>query len=341
METGEPCNDTAPHITAALQQVVEPIKHALIKDIGTIVKRVTGLHELRGFRLQERGSLYSPLIHHISDADVQMFTKKQGSISFSQCDHLIQFARTQFYLSHIESVRWEAVDGSKVEVPYEQFDLHDSLKGRSGHAAFIVTGIYRFSNGFLIPMDLALICGGQSSEPPQQRCEKIMSKVQQGDFAKVLQKVRALFRKGEARDRLVDSINSDIGKLRFVVKQLEMIKRIMTISQNVENDVAQDTQVTTMTGYLHRVLGLSPAVVSLHDITASSSLTGGFECELQRRALMVLQAHHDVIAAKLLRASGDCSLDEFLFMDESRYYSEEERQSGSRRHDKEHSTLHC
>jgi hypothetical protein len=321
-EEGDIDDATPPRVAAMLQQVVEPIKHSLIKDIGGIVKKVTGVSGLRGFRLQERGSLFSPLIYHVSDADVQMYTKMQDVVSFAQCEHLIQFAKSHFYLSHIQSVRWESVDGSKVEVPFDKFNLSSSMQGRSGHAAFILTGIYHFSCGFFIPMDLALICGGQSSEPAQQRCEKIMSKVQEGDFAKVLQKIRALFKKGEARDSLVRSINNHIGKLRFIVKQLEMIKTILRISQSVENATAQGKQLDLMTQYLQRVLGLPAGVVTLSDIGPTSSLLAECECELQRRALTVIQSHHDVIAAKLMRATGDSSLDEFLFLDESRYYSE-------------------
>jgi hypothetical protein len=323
-EALELATDTPSRVVLLLQQVVEPNKQLLIAEVKSIAGNVTRSSKLKGFRLQERGSLFSPLIDHISDADIQLFTKKR-IVTVDQCEQLLNFARSNFYLGNIEAVRWEGFDGSKIEVPFNEFDFASSLQGQAGYSAFILVGVHRFSSGILVPVDLALSCDGQKSEPAQQRCEKILTKLQEGDFAKVLQKVRALFKKGYARDRLVDSVNSHVGALRFVVKQLGMIQRVLAVSQQQAAERGDSSalaeQEAAMTTYLHAVLGFAPGVLSVHDLLPASEAPALLECEceLQRRALAVIQTHHDAIAQKLVRVSGGGGIDEYLYFDEVKY----------------------
>ena len=321
--------DTPPRIAALLQQAIQPTKRSLIAEINTIVRQVTRNKTLKGFRLQERGSLFSPLIEHISDADIQLFTRK-GVVTQAQCEHILHFAQQNLYLGHVHSIRWECFDGSKMEVPFADFDFSTSLQNQPGYVAFVVTGVYRFAAGFLIPVDIALTCGGEKSEPQAHRCAKIMNKLEEGDFAKVLQKIRALFKKGAARDSLVGGVNRHVGRLRFIVKQLEMLQLILgtvettALSTSEEKNTEEEVKAT-VSDYLHSTLGFYPDVLSLQHLLSSTSPSVLLDCqrELQRRALSVIQSHHKVIEAKLLQANRGQCIDEYLHVDDSKYVMKE------------------
>lgn len=318
-------SEVATVVVDILKHVVEPCKQGLINEVQFLAEKVNRYGCLGGYCLQQRGSLFSPLLHHVSDADIQMVSKI-GVVSQQQCESLVQFAREHFYLGDIQSIRWEGTDGSKVEVPFASFTYPEALGGKSGFAAFILTGAYRFTSGFLIPVDLALACGGEKREPQQQRRDKIMTKLEEGDFAKVLQKIRALFKKGGVRDSLVKEVNEHIGALRFVTKQFEMVARIVEAAESRPPRVSQAVK-EDMSEYLLTTLGLHPGVLSLGQNHGARSIISTAalplmmcEHELQRRALIIIRKHQSAIETKLLgpQKRGN-SIEAYLILDETKY----------------------
>jgi hypothetical protein len=71
--------------------------------------------------------------------------------------------------------------------------------------AIVATGVYYSAGcGILLSMDITLTCE-KGRETDTHRVDKIIKKVEEGNYAKVLQKVRAVLKKRkEFRAELVD-----------------------------------------------------------------------------------------------------------------------------------------
>ena len=74
-------------------------------------------------------------------------------------------------------------------------------------------------------MDIALNCG-ERRETVTHRMDKIAKKLQEGDYAKVLQKVRQVVKKHKGtRAVLVKRVNADVGWWRCAATQMEVLQR--------------------------------------------------------------------------------------------------------------------
>merc|ERR1712190_649837 len=81
---------------------------------------------------------------------------------------------------------------------------------------------YRNKDGWLLPMDIAASVGGDR-ETLNDRIAKIAEKAAQGDFAKVLQKIRAMVRQ-PLKSQIASGVNNNIGPLRFLTTQLSLLR---------------------------------------------------------------------------------------------------------------------
>lgn len=87
-------------------------------------------------------------------------------------------------------------------------------------AAVILTGLYQTRDGWQVSLDLA-ISTDATNESKEHRMEMIRQKIVEGDYAKVLQKIRALLKNNkDVRSKLCAAVNSDIGRLRLLTAQL-------------------------------------------------------------------------------------------------------------------------
>lgn len=108
--------------------------------------------------------------------------------------------------------------------------------------AIVASGIYHsLGCNLLLPMDIALSCG--SRESVSHRMDKIIKKVHDGDYAKALQKARAVLGKQKgARSRLVKRVNREVGWWRSAASQMEVLQKSADIVPlHVWQQVAQST----------------------------------------------------------------------------------------------------
>jgi len=175
------------------------------------------------FTFEERGGVFSPFLTYAVDLDVQLYRKdpldQQSALA------LLELAKKYFTNGEPTSVRTAIGNEEEEEVAWADFD-RDILAPESDRTdnlkitALVLVGFYTSPDGWHLPMDLAISCD-QSNESADHRIMKIHQKLEERDYAKVLQKVRVLLKKRlDLRDWLVSRINANIGKLRFVCKQL-------------------------------------------------------------------------------------------------------------------------
>lgn len=292
------------HVLNLLEQVHEPEnKQQFIDDIKAFVKRIKQNSSLKRYFLQIRGSLFSNLIEHVSDADIQLFSG-QSSVTPEQCESLLRIAQREFYFSFIKKICVIGMDDKKVEISFENISSVQGVRCKS----FILSGYSAFSNGFILPVDVALTSGGETRESRSDRKQNIISKLKCGDFAKVLQKIRALYKKGSIRDKLVTAINSDIGKLRFLVKQLLMIQFLFTNFPSHSEEISK---------YLSHTLGMPSDTISSRNL---EQVIFACELELQSRALFIIKMNISHIAPKLQQADrSDEEIRSYLRLDKNKY----------------------
>ena len=91
--------------------------------------------------------------------------------------------------------------------------------------AVVSSGVYYSARcNILMPMDIALNCGTRN-ESHSHRLDKIVQKIQEGNYAKALQKVRSVLkRRKRTRAELVDRVNADVGWWRCAATQMGVLR---------------------------------------------------------------------------------------------------------------------
>ena len=66
------------------------------------------------YRIEQRGSLFSPLLMHVSDADIQLYARSKGKKSVTAAEQacLVNFAKEVCLDGKIQTARWHKDDGS-------------------------------------------------------------------------------------------------------------------------------------------------------------------------------------------------------------------------------------
>ncbi|KAJ1454189.1 hypothetical protein M885DRAFT_618427 [Pelagophyceae sp. CCMP2097] len=217
------------------------------------------------FRFQERGSLWSHHIEHVSDADVQLFTP-DGGVSAQEGLGLLKRC-TEDHFAYFK----EGLAGGGAH----NLEAFEAQLRRGGHDSAVCKGLV-WCGEFLLPFDVAL-AGGEDREGAEARLQKICAKAEEGDFAKVLQKVRALLQGKTLKRALTDGVNGRVGRVRFLAKQLAMVRALPAMPP-----CARAAPFDAV-AYARDVLGADVAgeeyVVALADAA---------EAETQRRALGIL-----------------------------------------------------
>ena len=138
--------------------------------------------------------------------------------------------------------------------------------------ALVASGVYYSAeSNILMPMDIALNCG-ERRETVTHRMDKIAKKLQEGDYAKVLQKVRQVVKKHKGtRAVLVKRVNADVGWWRCAATQMEVLQRSFhTVPRHVWLQAAD----------------AMPGVP--HDVDVLAELQEACDLEAQRAARQVL-----------------------------------------------------
>jgi len=252
-----------------------------------------------GYSFKERGSLWSHHVRHISDCDLLLFGSTETGL---EAEDATRFAAHAKFMSRVflAASLAEFTDSLKpqphyeadlIDFAYDDFVSHiESRPAGTRFPELICSLVCECEGGWLLPFDLALIDvpGIKASKFRQNdpsRMDEIAKKVEEGDFAKVLQKIRTLLwgRGRLVKEELVRRIDdADIGKLRFLVTQLDMLG---------DAGSAVDT-----VAYVREVLGIdvkdAPALRALHQ--------GAFD-EMQSRARRILVTMRPKIAPVLNR----------------------------------------
>lgn len=232
------------------------------------VSRVLGT----SYRFEERGSLFSPYLQHVTDIDIQMFGRGY-KIGAATAQALLGL-RHSLFLKTLSVRLVSSHNGSTQEIPWSTFHADAQKMGEC--EAVVLCGIWRSKDGWLFPIDITASVG-EDRETPDQRITKIQEKVGQGDYAKVLQKIRAMVRQ-PLKSSIASSVNDQIGPLRFLAKQLRMLR--------------DHPEITNVKTYLGTKLGLrenlNPAVACL-----------AVENEMQQRAQQELRRFKQPVAETL------------------------------------------
>ena len=123
----------------------------------------------------------------------------------------------------------------------------------------------------MVPMDITLSCGTRR-ESISHRLDKIVKKVREGNYAKVLQKVRQVVKRDKpTRAALVERVNADVGWWRCAATQMEVLQRSF-------NTVPRQVWL--------RAAGVMPG--GPHDLGTLAQLQIFFDVEAQRAARQVL-----------------------------------------------------
>ena len=259
----------------ALRSLREPEKDFVQQRAKDIVKRLR--NSFRRFRFQERGSLWSPYISHVSDADVQFFASHGRGVSAQEGLRLLHKSRSVFTAFMHGKSKTGDVESPKLN----ELDFEAHLSRPDSHrGAVVVTGLVACGS-FLIPFDIALSDEGVDHESNEQRMDKIQKKLREGNYAKVLQKVRSMVKHKGFKRVLADRVNSECGSVRFLAAQLKMI-------------CTSDLPAIDGTAYAHNVLGIDgDALPHLGPLALCA------EDETQRRALSILTEMRSEIARRL------------------------------------------
>jgi len=173
------------------------------------------------FRFIPAGSVYMQELHFAKDLDIMLLCKDPQLTAVS-VGALVALSQRTFVAGPI-SVRRLYCDGTECEVPWHEVSARELEARSSEYDAVVLTGVFRIPReGWEVPMDITVSCGDKK-ESKEHRLSKIQQKVAEGDYAKVLQKVRSLLKNDkDLRSVLCDAVNREVGKLRFLVMQLQL-----------------------------------------------------------------------------------------------------------------------
>jgi len=217
-----------------------------------------------GFRFFERGSLFSPYLHDVTDINILMFSNQYGgAVGARAAEAVIGLASSVF--CRPLSIHLVARGNVKRKVSWTTF-LQGERDKAGSQEAVVVSGIYHTRDGFLVRMNIA-VSAGKGRVDADDRIEKIVRKVDGGDYATALQEMCSMV-KGPLKSQISASINQQIGPLRFLVKQLEILE--------------DHPDIVDVKRYTEDILGLALGSISVGAVHREA------EKEMQRQAKRAL-----------------------------------------------------
>jgi hypothetical protein len=99
----------------------------------------------------------------------------------------------------------------------------------SATALVVLTGVYILPRGkggpwrIMVDLSLAVVIVAKNTYPKSQRVHRVVTNLQTGDFAKGLQRTRCILSKSR-KGAITSAMNKQVGGLRFLVKQLEVVQ---------------------------------------------------------------------------------------------------------------------
>lgn len=265
-------------VLAALDIIKYPNKDAVwehFKELGKKCQR-----RLPNYRFVPRGGLSSPHVKFVTDADLIFSSSSEHTVSLRSFDIILQIATWacdgNVYSAKICKNEEELFDG----------DLADSgelrrLVAQEAPDVVAITGTCWLHDGWCIPVDFTLNCG-ESRMPKGRRIDRIIDNLEVCNFAKVISRIRALLSPASKKE-FAAAWNKSGGALRFVVKQLDVVRRMPLEDQK---------------RYISSVLALPGEM-------PASEWASIAEPEMQHRALNLLQTWKERLGDALGERKGE------------------------------------
>ncbi|CAE8643599.1 unnamed protein product [Polarella glacialis] len=207
-------------IDLALSEIGYPDKEGLWKHVQGLGRQHQ--RKFSTYKFVPRGGLSSPYVKYVTDVDLIFNNPSHGRVSLEDFDVLHGLA--------IQVCR-EAGNIMSAKVCLGEEDVFDGEVNdlsivrqyvSQGADVVVITGRYTLQSGWCVPIDFTLQ-HGESKISKDMRVARIRENVAEGNYAKAVQRVRAILPKG-AKGQFADSWNEVGGALRFLVKQLDLVR---------------------------------------------------------------------------------------------------------------------
>mmetsp|Transcript_62143 Transcript_62143/g.173605 ORF Transcript_62143/g.173605 Transcript_62143/m.173605 type:complete len:288 (+) Transcript_62143:71-934(+) len=268
-----------------LARAIETIDFPDKDSTWQLVQRWGRQHERKfpGYKFVPRGGLSSPHVRYMTDIDFIFNRRGGGLVDVSDFDSLERLAAQMCGGSNnIMSAQVSMEDEAKLDDETQDLRCVRALVAE-GADVVVITGRMSLRSGWSVPMDFTLQCG-DAKMSKAQRLEKIRGNLEAKNYAKVVQRMRALL-PPDSKAVFAARWNDTGGALRFLVKQLDLL-RFMPPRE--------------VTGYLpYLCIPSEPS----HETWAEVA-----EQEMQRRALAMLRESRRLYEPSLGREAGDIML---------------------------------
>lgn len=266
-------------LARALNKLREPQKSQIEDYTKSLGRKISTL--LPNYKFQERGSVFSYLVKHVSDADCHMF-KKSGKILEDDRRILLRDVAMKM-LEHRSSISYRKDGEDQIKLPWN--DSSEDFWSNVHTRILVLKGVAKYPGGWLIPVNLT-ISTGDRNESKDSRMRRILEKLRAGDYAGVLQQLRGILRHNkDLRNEIASDVNEELGRLRFFAKQLQLI---------VEMRESSSIDEKSSDLYVRDVLG-----ISFFAPTMLKPLHAETESILQRRAKKILNKYLEAVASSL------------------------------------------
>mmetsp|Transcript_10752 Transcript_10752/g.34398 ORF Transcript_10752/g.34398 Transcript_10752/m.34398 type:complete len:335 (-) Transcript_10752:309-1313(-) len=202
-------------LARALEDVREPVDRSRIQDdikeLGWQFKS-----SCEGYKFETRGPLFSEVLEHASVAECHLVKDSKGPLPAEDCQLLYDGARSEF--EHVTGicVAWATSDGKSHEGWGQQH-----LK-RADITSVVISGLRKVPGGWILPTSLNLSINSKHAH--DVKVSDLVDLLDKGDYAGLVLQLQVLFKqKKRVRDPLVALDNEHLGRLRFLVTQLEML----------------------------------------------------------------------------------------------------------------------
>lgn len=206
-------------IYEALGKIAYPNKDAVWRQVVAMGKK--NERRFSEYKFVPRGGLSSPHVAYMTDIDFIFNTKNHGEVSMEDFDALEQLVRELCVRNGLISakVAWQDEDVFDGEI-----STLTEVRRHVEHGAdlVVITGRYELRTGWQVPMDFTLQ-RGESKMSKEKRVARIKVNLEERNFAKVVSRIRSIL-SPENKAFFADGWNQVGGALRFLVKQLELVR---------------------------------------------------------------------------------------------------------------------
>lgn len=215
-------------ISEAISRIAYPNKDAVWKHVVKLGYQ----HQRRfpGYKFIHRGGLSSPHVAYVTDIDFIFNNVHAGLVDSKDFDELQGLVEELVVPDGLISAKVARDNNDLFDEEIADFtEVRRYVE--QGADLVVVTGRYELSSGWQVPMDFTLQ-RGSSKMTKEERIERILCNIEEKNFAKVISRARSLL-SPEAKASFAGKWNAEGGALRFLVKQLDLVRFMSGREQGV------------------------------------------------------------------------------------------------------------